>query len=69
MSRADGERVRLVHSIARMRATLDGLELAIGMGGPVGLEAAQAVILTATEIALQVAKLDAYDLAAADARA
>ncbi len=52
---------RLVHSIARMRATLVGLETALKQSGPVGLEAAQAVVMTGTEIALQIAKLRAVD--------
>lgn len=69
MTRAEGERERLLHSIARMRSTLIGLEKALTMNGPVGLEAAQAVVMSATEIALQVAKLDAYDLVENDAKA
>ena len=55
------ERARLTHSIARMRAVLDGLERGLGLGGIVGNEAAQAVTQTATEIAMQISRLDAYE--------
>lgn len=62
MKRSDGERERLQHSIGRLRDTLDGLERGMLLGGPVGQEAAQAVMQTAMEIATQIARLDAFEL-------
>lgn len=65
MKRSDGERTRLEHSIARMRTTLDNVEVGLRAGGPVG-DVGQAVTMNATEIACQLAKLDAYELAERD---
>lgn len=67
-TRTDGERTRLVHSVQRLRSILIGIETALKVGGPVGLEASEACVHSALEIALQLAKLDAYDLAEHDAR-
>lgn len=59
MSRVDhdvvmhGERARLVHEIARMRAHLNGLEIGMRAGGPIGYEAAQAITTSAVAIAVQ----------------
>ena len=62
MTRSEGERTRLRHAIERMRATIVNVELAIGMPGPIGLETAGAVTITATEIATTIARLDTYVL-------
>jgi hypothetical protein len=54
------------HAITRMRATLDNLEIGIRSGFPLGSDMAQSVTGTAVEIALLIAKADAFALAAED---
>jgi hypothetical protein len=65
--RSDDERARMKHTIDRLRATLDAVEVALALRGPFGTEAAQAITQTSTELACQIAKHDAYELAEADA--
>lgn len=68
MKRSDGERVRAEHVIKRLRGCLDGVEIALRDDmAPVGLEAGQAVSQTAVELAILLAKLDAYQRAELDA--
>lgn len=55
-----GERERLAHSIARLRGALRSLEIGLGAGGVIGLDAAHAVAHTGVEIACQIARHDAY---------
>lgn len=65
MKRSEGERIRLEHSTKRMRDALDSIELNIRLGGPAS-EAASTLVQTAIEVAMQIAKLDAYDIAERD---
>ena len=62
MNRSQGERVRLEHSLQRLRAQIDAIEVALRLPGPVGLDIAQGLMEGAGEIAMQIAKHDAYDL-------
>lgn len=66
-SRRDGERVRLEQAIGRMRANLGGLEIALRLGGHIGTEVAQGVMNGAVDIAMTIAKHDAYDQVERDA--
>lgn len=68
MKRSDGEQVRLEHSIKRMRNAVDSLELNVRLSGPAS-ETAAALVQTALEVAMQVAKLDAFELAERDDKA
>jgi hypothetical protein len=56
----DGERTRLVHTIARMRACLVAIEKALSTRTFMSPDAAQAVTTTAFEIAMQLTRLDAF---------
>jgi hypothetical protein len=67
MSRSQGERTRLEHSLKRARAQLDCIETALRLPGPIGADVAQAIVLGALEIAMQVARHDAFELAEQDA--
>ena len=67
MKRSQGERVRLGHSIARHRAQLDGIDTALKLPGPIGAEIAQAIVQGALELAMQITRHDAFDLAEQDA--
>jgi hypothetical protein len=59
--RSEGERIRARHVIERLRACLQGIDLALDdESTPVGNEAGQAITQTATELAVLLAKLDAY---------
>lgn len=65
--RSDGERIRARHTIARLRGCLDGVELALADARtPVGHEAGQALTQTAIELAVLLARIDAYQRAEAD---
>lgn len=69
--RASGERVRLRHSVERLRAQAGGIDKALKLNGPIGHEAAQAVVTSALEIAMLIARHDAFarcERDAADAR-
>ena len=63
MSRRSGELVRLEHTLARIRAHCDGIEIAMRLGGPIGADAAQGIAHTGVEAAMLIAKHDAYELA------
>lgn len=54
------ERTRIKHTVSRLRAMLDSLEIALTMPGPIG-EAGNAIAQTGTEIAVEVARADAYE--------
>ena len=70
VSRAAGEVVRLRAAVSRARAMLDALEIAVESGHEVlGAEAAQAVAGMGLEIAMGIAKHDAYMVAERDAGA
>lgn len=62
MKRSVGERIRLKHSIARLRTTIDSVEKSLTLPGCVGLEASGALLSVTAEVAMQIAKLDAYEL-------
>lgn len=66
-TRDQGEWIRLRHATDRLRAHLDGLDTALRLGGPIGTEVAQGIAQTAVEMAMQIAKHDAYAMAASDA--
>lgn len=69
MTRKEGERIRLWRALDRMWEQLKSLEYALTMTHPIGTEVAQAITQTATELAMQIAKYDAFDLAEQDGRA
>jgi hypothetical protein len=69
MKRSEGERIRARAVLDRLRACIRGIELALDdEGTPVGNEAGQAVTQTAIELAVMLAKLDAYQRAEQDQR-
>lgn len=69
VSRSDGERVRAEQVIRRLRACIAGIELALSdHDTPIGNEGGQAITSTAIELAVLLAKLDAYQRSEADAR-
>lgn len=68
MSRSQGERTRLEHSLQRQRARIDAIEIALRLPGPIGGDIAQGIVQGALEIAMQIAKHDAYEIAEQDAK-
>lgn len=66
MKRSEGERVRMRQAISNMRAHLQGLEVALGLDGPIGQEASQGIVMAAFQLSTLIAKHDAYDLAEQD---
>lgn len=65
--RSEGERIRARHTIARLLGCIRGVELALDdVRTPVGHEAGQAVTQTAIELAVLLARIDAYQRAEAD---
>lgn len=61
ISRADGERIRAASVLQRLRWCLDGMELALAdHDNPIGYDAGGALMTTATELVVILAKLDAY---------
>ena len=66
--RKEGERTRLEHSLPRLRAHIDAIELALKLPGPIGVDVAQGLVQGALEIAIQIAKHDAFELAEHDAK-
>ena len=68
MTRSEGERVRAQHILKRLRGCLDGVEIALQDPCPVGYEAGGAVTQTAVELAIALAKLDAYQRSEWDER-
>lgn len=67
MTRKEGEILRLRHAILRARASLEGLEIAISLGGPIGYDVGESVVSSATAIFGCIAKHDAFELAERDA--
>ena len=60
-TRSDGERERAKHIISRLRRCIDGLETGLrDYSTPIGLEAGEAITQTSIELAVVLAKLDAY---------
>lgn len=68
MSRAEGERTRLEHSLQRQRAQINAIEIALRLPGPIGGDIAQGIVQGALEIAMQIARHDAFELAEQDAK-
>lgn len=60
--RAQGERTRLEHSTNRHVAQIEAIRIALKLPGPIGAEIAQAIVLGALEIAMQIARHDAFEL-------
>ena len=58
--RSEGERERLQHALTRARATLNSLETALTLPGPIGHETAQALVTSALELAMLIARHDAF---------
>lgn len=67
-TRSAAERVRLQGSIQHLRGLIGGIETALSLGGPVGTDVAQALLLGASSLALQLARHDAYDMYEQDAK-
>lgn len=67
-TRSGAERVRVRGSLQHLRGLLDGIETALTFGGPVGTDVAQALLLGASSLALQLARHDAYDMYEQDAK-
>ena len=68
MTRAEAERVRIRHAVDRFYGTLSSIKVALSLPGPIGAEASNGLMMNATELAMQIAKHDAFLLAEADAQ-
>jgi hypothetical protein len=60
--RVEGERTRLEHSLNRHVAQIEAIRIALRLPGPIGAEMAQAIVQGSLEIAMQIARHDAFDL-------
>lgn len=59
--RSEEERTRALHEIVRLRAIIDGVEIAVRDADcPPGFDAAQAVSDAASRLAMTIARIDAY---------
>lgn len=67
LKRSKAEKIRIEQGIAQARGMLTSLEKSLVFNAPIGTDAAQAVMLQATSLVMQVAKHDAYLLAEEDA--
>lgn len=67
-TRSAGEKVRLRHSVATMRAMLDSLDTAVTLNGQIGSDLAQSILTSASVLVMQVAKHDAFELYEQDAK-
>jgi hypothetical protein len=67
MKRSEGERFRATHAIGRLQSNLKALERSLREGGAIGYDAGNAITQTAIELAVILARLDAYTRAEADA--
>ena len=61
-----GEEARIQHSLTRLRANIDNVDLALDLGGPAG-DVAQVLVQTAVEVASQLWRRDAYQLVESEA--
>lgn len=69
MKRSEGERLRAAHAIKRLRGCIEGIEIALrDHGEPIGYDAGNAITQTALELAVILARLDAYTRAEEDQR-
>ena len=67
MKRSEGERFRADHAITRLRNCIEGIEIALrDHDTPIGYDAGNALTQTALELAVILARLDAYARAEAD---
>jgi len=66
LTRSDGERERAKHIVSRLRGCLEAIEIGLKDPLPIGNEAGEAVTKTAIELAVVLAKLDAYSRMEAD---
>ncbi len=65
-TRADAERLRVRHAVERLKAMLGAsIEMAIAEGHA-SAEVGQSIALTAVDIAMRLARLEAYTLAEQD---
>jgi hypothetical protein len=69
MKRSEGERVRLEHSLTRLSAHISSIKIGLKAGGPIGPDIAGGLVQTALEVAMQIAKFDAYELIERDIEA
>lgn len=71
MKRSEAERSRAAHTVWRLKATIESIELALRhtAGGPPSNDSIQALIYTAHDLSLALAKIEAYTRAEADADA
>jgi hypothetical protein len=69
VKRSAGERVRLDHSLARLSAHISSIKIGLKAGGPVGPDIAGGLVQTALEVAMQIAKFDAFELIERDMEA
>lgn len=62
MKRSEGERVRARHILQRFHGIVKAIELALEDGStPVGYDSGEAITRTAVELAVVLAKMDAYE--------
>lgn len=67
-TRLEGERTRVAASIGRLRDFLEAIERDVKLSKrtPIGIYTAQGMVQTATDLAMQLAKMDAYQRAEDD---
>lgn len=59
-TRAEGERIRIAHAIARMRAILTSIERTLDVDAPPGPDVGQAIAHSGVDLACSIARLEAY---------
>lgn len=68
MTRTQGERLRVLHTLQRLRTIVDQVIADLERGAPTpGPDVAQAVAHTGVDVARLLSRLDAFDLAERDA--
>lgn len=67
-AREEGERIRLRHTVEHLKAVVDSIEVALRLEGPIGTELAQTLTQVAIAGAMQIAKHDAFAMAANDTK-
>jgi hypothetical protein len=59
-TRAEGERIRIAHSIERIRSILSSIEATLDIDAPPGPDVGQAIAHSGVDLACSIARLEAY---------
>lgn len=60
--RRSGERTRLAHALQRLRAQIGSVEIAMRGDYPIGTDVAQGLVEGALDVAMTIARHDAFEL-------